>query len=92
MNPVRKRSWAVSGYILTASVCVVLLLFGFGGWAAFAQLDSAVVVRGTLDPGTATVPVRHLGGGLVRALHIREGDLVDAGEALLEMDGARTRR
>lgn len=65
-------------------------LVGFGGfllWASFAPLAEGVVAAGTLMVEDRRKVVQHLEGGIINALHVREGDKVEAGAVLLELDG-----
>ena len=62
------------------------LFFGlFGGWAAFAPLDSAVVAPGVVVVSGSRQTVQHRDGGIVTRLPVREGDRVQKGQILLEL-------
>ncbi|MBN7823080.1 biotin/lipoyl-binding protein, partial [Bowmanella yangjiangensis] len=66
-----------------------LLLVGFGGflaWAALAPLDRGVPVSGTVMVSGNRQAVQHPVGGTVRRILARDGDMVQAGQALLELD------
>lgn len=66
---------------------IALLVFfvGFGGWAAFAPLDAAVVAPGVIVVSGNRQTVQHRDGGIVSALHVEEGDRVTQGEVLIEL-------
>lgn len=69
-------SWQIIGYALFASLAAAAIFLAF---ASYARVE---VVRGTivLDRGTAAVkPSR---SGVVRALHVSDNQLVEAGTAL----------
>ena len=72
------------------------LAFGFVFWAGWAPLSGAVVANGTFVATGQNKHVQHLEGGILRDLLVREGDRVEAGQALARMDstsaGARLRR
>jgi protease secretion system membrane fusion protein len=64
---------------------------GFGGfllWAAFAPLDEGVPTAGMVTIDTKRKAVQHLSGGIVKAVHVKEGQFVRAGDPLLEIDAA----
>ncbi|MDR1660924.1 MAG: HlyD family type I secretion periplasmic adaptor subunit [Azoarcus sp.] len=64
---------------------------GFGGfllWAAFAPLDEGVPTAGMVTIETKRKAVQHLSGGIVKAVHVKEGQFVRAGDPLLEIDAA----
>ena len=75
------RAPVLSGFAVAA-----LFLGAFLGWSLFAQLDSAVVARGTVVADSHRKTVQHLEGGILRELHVREGDRVTAGQLLAELD------
>ncbi|MDR0736336.1 MAG: HlyD family type I secretion periplasmic adaptor subunit [Zoogloeaceae bacterium] len=66
---------------------------GFGGfllWAAFAPLNEGVPTNGMVAIDTKRKAVQHLSGGIVKAVHVREGQFVRNGDPLLEIDAAAT--
>lgn len=68
------------GAAITIFFFVVLL-----GWAALAPLDAGVNARGAIAVSGNRQAVQHRDGGVVTALHVREGQRVTAGEVLVEM-------
>ena len=71
---------------------VVLLFFGGGGlWAWLAPLASAAVAPGVVSPEGKRKTVQHLEGGIIRAIHVREGSRVRAGDALVTLEDVRAR-
>lgn len=69
------------GYVVIAITFVGLL-----GWAAFAQLDSAVIANGVVSAEGNRKTIQHLEGGILRKILVREGDRVKAGQLLFELD------
>lgn len=66
---------------------IILLFFGvFGGWAMLAPLGGAVVSSGYFKVDGNRRAVQHLDGGIVAQVHVREGDHVDTGALLVELD------
>jgi HlyD family secretion protein len=65
------------------------IAFGFFvillGWAAFAPLDAAVSAQGVIAVSGNRQSVQHRDGGVVTAIHVREGQKVPAGAVLIEM-------
>lgn len=72
----RALSWAL---ILT---CVAA-----AAWAWLGHVDVVAIARGKVVPAGRVKVIQSLEGGVVRAIHAREGDRVDAGAVLLELDG-----
>jgi HlyD family type I secretion membrane fusion protein len=66
---------------------VVAVSFGgFGGWAALAPLDGAIVGTGNLTVQGSSKTVAHKEGGIVAALLVQEGNRVAAGQVLIRLD------
>lgn len=71
---------------------VVLLFFGGGGlWAWLAPLASAAVAPGVVSPEGKRKTVQHLEGGIIRAIHVREGSPVREGAPLVTLEDVRAR-
>lgn len=58
----------------------------FCAWGLLVPLDAAVIANGTLMSAGRNQSVQHLTGGVIRAIHAREGALVAKGDALLELE------
>jgi HlyD family type I secretion membrane fusion protein len=66
---------------------LIIFTFGILGlWAAFAPLSSAVVGSGTVTTESNKKTIQHLEGGIVRKIMVHEGDHVQAGQVLFELD------
>ncbi|MEI2387032.1 HlyD family type I secretion periplasmic adaptor subunit [Breoghania sp. JC706] len=77
---------------LLAGFAGILLLFGgIGGWAATAELSSAVVAAGVLVVEGNVKKVQHPEGGIIAKLMVREGQRVEAGETVVLMDDTAAR-
>ena len=55
------------------------------GWAALAPLDAGVYAQGSVAVSGNRQAVQHAAGGVVGAIHVREGQKVRAGQVLVEM-------
>jgi HlyD family secretion protein len=64
-----------------AGVFFVLFL----GWAAFMPLDAGVHAAGTIGVSGNRQTVQHKDGGVITAIHVREGQHVGAGQVLIEL-------
>ncbi len=70
-----------------------VLAIGFGGfllWAALAPLDEGVPTSGIVTIETKRKAVQHLTGGIVKSVHVKEGQIVQEGAPLMEIDPAST--
>lgn len=69
---------------------VLLVVFViFGGWAALAPLESAVIANGAVEVALYKQKVQHQQGGVVAGILARDGDLVKAGDVLLRLDSVQ---
>jgi HlyD family secretion protein len=57
-------------------------------WSVFGRLDIVAVAEGKLVPETYVKIVQPVDAGVVRAIAVREGEAVRAGQVLLRMDAA----
>lgn len=71
---------------------IAFVFFGlFLGWAAFAPLDAGAYATGKVVVSGSRQAVQHRDGGIVLALHVREGAVVQAGQVLLEINANELR-
>jgi epimerase transport system membrane fusion protein len=70
---------------------VLVLLGGFGAWAALAPLSSAALGNGVITVEGYRKTVQHLEGGIVAAMAVRDGDAVQAGQELLRLEDTPAR-
>ena len=78
----------------TSTVGLLIIAIGFLAvlaWAALAPLAGAVVAPGQLVPEGNHKTIQHLEGGLIGAVRVQEGDVVKAGDVLIELDSVATR-
>ncbi len=78
-------------YVVAGLATVALLIGGLGGWAALTEISGAVVAPGALVVDTYPKKVQHVAGGIVGALHVRDGDKVEAGEVVVRLDDTQAR-
>jgi HlyD family secretion protein len=72
-------------------VMMAVFVVGLGAWATTAPLASAVVARGSFVATGQNKIVQHLEGGIIRQILVNEGDRVEAGQALMELDDTTSR-
>jgi membrane fusion protein, epimerase transport system len=69
------------GYVIVITVFVF-----FGGWSLLAPLGSASLAPGTVTVEVYRKTVQHLEGGIVKAIHVRDGDTISKGQVLIELE------
>jgi len=72
-------------------MALFLLLAGFGGWSSTAPLASAAIAPGVVSPDGSRKTIQHLEGGIIQAIHVREGDFVVAGQKLVTLKATQAR-
>ncbi|AWK85698.1 HlyD family type I secretion periplasmic adaptor subunit [Azospirillum thermophilum] len=85
------REPTVSRAIATALLLILLAFGSAAGWAFLAKLDGAALGQGTITVMGNRKTVQHLEGGIVSDLAVREGDMVEAGQVLLRIQGTQSR-
>jgi hemolysin D len=78
-TPPSPMAGAISGTVI-ALFCIAL------AWACFSKVDIVTTVPGRIIPSDRTKIVQPLETGVVRAIHVRDGQSVKAGEVLIELD------
>src|SRR5262245_19708852 len=69
----------------------LLLVVGLGGWAATTEFSGAVIASGQLVVDSNVKKVQHPTGGVVGALHVRDGTRVNAANIVVQLDDTQTR-
>lgn len=60
-------------------------------WAGFASIDVIVRTEGRIIPAGKSQIIQHLEGGIVRQLLVQEGEIVRAGQPLMELSDIQAR-
>lgn len=87
-EPLRGNDAEMRRYRRIGLLVVLGSLVGFLLWAAFAPLDEGVPAPGQVSIDTKRKAVQHATGGVVKAVHVKEGDVVPANALLIELDAA----
>jgi hemolysin D len=69
---------------IVAIFCVALL------WASLGKVDIVTTSTGKIVPGGRTKLIQPFETGVVRAIHVRDGQTVKAGDVLIELDPTMT--
>ncbi len=85
IEPIPEDDDIKRGTHMFLGLCITALL-AFTIWATNAELDIVSVATGEVSPSTNVQSVDHLEGGIVRAILVKEGDRVTAGQSLVELE------
>ena len=72
------------GATIIAIFCVAI------AWATFGKVDIVATAYGKIVPSGRTKLIQPLDTGVVRAIHVHDGQRVKAGESLIELDPTMT--
>lgn len=67
-------------------VIMAVMVMGFGVWGNMAPIAGAVVASGVFVATGQNKIIQHLEGGVIREIYVREGDVVEQGQLLVELD------
>jgi HlyD family secretion protein len=83
---VAQDDFGVARHLLMAGALGIALVGGFGGWAFNAELNSAVIGRGTVKVDRELRLAQHLEGGMLAEILVKPGDRVAAGDIMMRLD------
>ena len=75
------------GPVLFGLFTLLLLVGGFGLWSTTTKIAGAVVSPGRVEVEQNRQVVQHPDGGVVETIFVKNGDLVAAGDPLIQLDG-----
>jgi hemolysin D len=65
----------------------IIAMFGVAlGWACFGHIDIVATATGKIVPSGRTKIIQPFETGVVRAIHVQDGQTVAAGDVLIELD------
>lgn len=75
-----------SRFAIVAGFLVIALIAGAIYWSHMVEITSVAKTIGKVTPTGYERVVQHLEGGIVREIRVRNGDLVKAGDVLMQFD------
>ena len=70
----------------TAALLICALFCLAVAWSWFGRIDTVAVAQGRIVPGGRVKLIQPLEAGVVRSIHVREGQRVRAGDPLVDLD------
>lgn len=83
------REWGTARFSILGLGTLLLLVLGLGVWGTQARIAGAIVASGVVEVEMRQQVVQHAVGGVVSEILVDDGDLVEAGEVLLRIDGTQ---
>lgn len=84
-------SQSIRVHLMAGLLITIVLAGGVGGWAATAELASALIAQGSVVVESNVKKVQHPTGGIVGEVRVRDGDRVKEGDILVRLDETVTR-
>lgn len=75
------RRWSRIGYAILAGTFGLSIV-----WSSLAPLSSAVVAQGSVKVDSSRKKIQHPEGGVVKAILVKDGSTVKAGDVLVQLD------
>ena len=91
MTPQTTSTWSVRGPMIVGLLGLLILVGGFGSWAALTNISGAIIASGRIEVDQNRQVVQHPDGGVVAAIEVDEGDVVAAGDVLIRLDPTNLR-
>jgi len=81
-----ENKWPAHKPLILGFIGLFILVGGFGTWSVFTTIAGAVVAPGRIEVDRNRQIVQHIDGGIVDKIDVDEGDRVEAGQVLIELD------
>ena len=78
--------WSARKPMIVGLLALVILLGGFGTWAAMANISGAIIAGGRIEVDRNRQIVQHPDGGVVVEINVDEGAVVSSGDVLIRLD------
>ncbi|MBY5935404.1 HlyD family type I secretion periplasmic adaptor subunit [Tateyamaria omphalii] len=81
-----EKRWSALTPLIIGFFGLFGLLGGLVAWATLTQIAGAVIASGRIEVDQNRQIVQHSTGGIVSEIAVKEGDSVDAGDLLIQLD------
>ncbi len=78
--------WSARKPMIIGVLGMLVLVGGFGSWAALTQISGAIIAGGRIEVEQNRQVIQHPDGGVVASINVKEGDQVEAGQVLIRLD------
>jgi len=82
-----KKKWSARGPVWLGCLTAIGLVGTLAAWSTLTELAGAVIAPGVVQVENDRQVVQHPDGGVVGAIEVRDGDRVEKGDLLLNLDG-----
>ncbi|WP_412553383.1 HlyD family type I secretion periplasmic adaptor subunit [Shimia sp. MIT1388] len=81
-------TWSARKPLWIGGIALATLVIGFGAWAVGTEIAGAIVTSGRVEVDRNRQIVQHIDGGVVTDIKVEEGDRVEPGQILMQLDEA----
>ncbi len=78
--------WSARKQLVVGFGTLVVLVLGMGSWSILTNIAGAIVAPGMIEVEGNRQVVQHPDGGVVGAINVNDGDMVQAGDVLIQFD------
>jgi HlyD family secretion protein len=82
-----KDRWGIRPLLVIGYATLILTVLGLGVWGAAARISGAIIASGAVEIEGNRQVVQHPIGGVIAAINVRDGDVVEQGDVLVELEG-----
>ncbi len=83
-----ETTWSARKPLWIGGIALATLVIGFGAWAVGTEIAGAIVTSGRVEVDRNRQIVQHIDGGVVTNIKVEEGDRVEPGQILMQLDEA----
>jgi HlyD family type I secretion membrane fusion protein len=80
------KQFSLRGPMTIGILTLVVLVGGFGTWAATTNISGAIIASGSIEVDQNRQVIQHPDGGVVAEIVVDEGDTVAEGDVLIKLD------
>lgn len=80
-------NWRFRPFVILGVAALAFLVLGLGSWGVMARISGAVIASGNVEVLGNRQVIQHPTGGVVTEILARDGDVVEAGDVLLRLEG-----
>ncbi len=91
-NPAKEPlNLGIKTRLIVALATALALVVGFGSWSVSARLHGAVIAVGQVVVDGHSKKIQHASGGIVRKILVKNGDRVETGNTIAELEETQTK-
>lgn len=83
------KKWSARVPLIVGFIGLLVLLGGFGYWSVTSTISGAIIASGRIEVDQNRQIVQHPDGGVIESILVDEGDLVQQGQTLVQLDSVQ---